>query len=467
MPHIESRCHDSAATDLARDILKTAQQDLLVSLRFLDVVCHRLNQHIVFHANPSGIDRQHLYCNPEDLIKGYQNDPRSASRLYLHMLLHGIFHHFSHRQLTNAFWHLACDMVTESVILKLDIPACRSPRDHSQRVALAPYEAALPTFTADHLFRHLLSHPPADPDRLATLFHRDHHLYWQDADALSNSGDTGEADRLLQSQAFDLLSAYQKEQPLNWEALTVEVDMAIEQMQGTLGTAAAAMKQHLSLLHPDAVDFDDFLRRFARLHDALQVDIDSFDPIFYTYGLNLYGRLPLIEPLETQEIEKIDEFVIAIDTSGSCSGEVVQAFLEKTCSLLKTRERFNHQINLYLFTCDCQIQDERHLTQLDDVQELLMQTPLKGFGGTDFRPVFARVAQLQEEGRLQHLRGLLYFTDGLGIYPKAVPPYDTGFVFLDQSPHLHDPDFPPWAMKVILSSDGLNVKSAASERRSL
>ena len=35
-----------------------------------------------------------------------------------------------------------------------------------------------------------------------------------------------------------------------------------------------------------------------------------------------YGNLPLIEPLEYKEVNRLEELVIAIDTSGSCSREM-------------------------------------------------------------------------------------------------------------------------------------------------
>ena len=38
---------------------------------------------------------------------------------------------------------------------------------------------------------------------------------------------------------------------------------------------------------------------------------------FYSYGLRVYGNLPLIEPLESREVKKIRDFVIVLDTSES------------------------------------------------------------------------------------------------------------------------------------------------------
>ena len=53
-----------------------------------------------------------------------------------------------------------------------------------------------------------------------------------------------------------------------------------------------------------------------------------------------YGNLPLIEPLEYKEVNRLEELVIAIDTSGSCSKELVRRFLGETYQILSTRENF-------------------------------------------------------------------------------------------------------------------------------
>jgi predicted metal-dependent peptidase len=50
--------------------------------------------------------------------------------------------------------------------------------------------------------------------------------------------------------------------------------------------------------------------------------------------------MPLIEPLEYKEVRRIKDFVIAIDTSGSVSGEEVQTFLQKTYNILLQENSF-------------------------------------------------------------------------------------------------------------------------------
>ena len=62
--------------------------------------------------------------------------------------------------------------------------------------------------------------------------------------------------------------------------------------------------------------------------------------------------------------------------------------------------------------------------------------------------------ELVGKQRFSRLKGLLYFTDGRGIYPVKRPVYDTAFVFMEQD--FLDVDVPSWAMKIILSPEDLD-----------
>ena len=39
-------------------------------------------------------------------------------------------------------------------------------------------------------------------------------------------------------------------------------------------------------------DYRKFLEKFAILKEEMQVDQDSFDYIFYNYGMEMYGNMP-------------------------------------------------------------------------------------------------------------------------------------------------------------------------------
>ena len=59
------------------------------------------------------------------------------------------------------------------------------------------------------------------------------------------------------------------------------------------------------------------------------------------------------------------------------------------------------------------------------------------------------------KGEFENLKGLIYFTDGYGIYPPAMPAYDTIFVFLNEDDK--KPEVPVWAIEVVLSEPDLEA----------
>lgn len=204
-------------------------------------------------------------------------------------------------------------------------------------------------------------------------------------------------------------------------------------------------------MNREKYDYTAFLRKFAVMGEAMKVNDDEFDYIFYTYGMKLFGNMPLIEPLEYKEVKRIREFVIAIDTSGSVAGELVQKFIQKTYNILKQEESFFTKINLHIIQCDAEIQEDVKITSQEEFDRYLATMQLRGFGGTDFRPVFAHVEELRKNREFTNLKGLIYFTDGYGTFPAQKPDYHTAFVFIRDE--YQNPDVPPWAIKLVLEPE--------------
>lgn len=162
----------------------------------------------------------------------------------------------------------------------------------------------------------------------------------------------------------------------------------------------------------------------------------------------MYENLLLLEPLEYKEVRRLREFVIAIDTSGSCSGKVVRQFLTETWEIFRERENFFEHMNIHILQCDCVIQEHVRITCQEEWQEYVDHVEVKGHGDTDFTPVFRLVDKMIREKELTNLKGLLYFTDGDGIYPDWIPSYETAFVFLNQE--LKKGKAPDWAEDLTL-----------------
>ncbi|MBQ8975618.1 MAG: metallopeptidase, partial [Oscillospiraceae bacterium] len=200
-------------------------------------------------------------------------------------------------------------------------------------------------------------------------------------------------------------------------------------------------------------DYSDFLRKFAVMGESMVINDDEFDYIYYTYGMRLFGNMPLVEPLEYKQVKRIREFVIAIDTSGSVKGELVQRFVQKTYNILKQQETFFTRINLHIIQCDAKVQEDVKITNQQDFDRYLTDMKLMGMGGTDYRPVFEYVEKLKANHEFTNLKGLIYFTDGFGTYPAKQPDYQTAFVFVNDD--LANPHVPVWAIKLILQSEDI------------
>ena len=241
----------------------------------------------------------------------------------------------------------------------------------------------------------------------------------------------------------------------DWEEIAKQIEMNLETFSKEWGEEAGSFIASLKVANAKRYDYSEFLRRFTMLSEEMKINDDEYDYVFYTYGLELYGNMPLVEPLEYKETQRIRDFVIAIDTSESCEGALVKRFVEHTFNIMKKQEDFAHSVNIHVIQCDAKVQADTRITDLRDVDDFMEGFFIRGMGGTDFRPVFGYVEDLRAKGELADMKGLIYFTDGLGTYPEAAPDYDAAFVFMDTGEH-HTPTVPPWAMKVLLDEEGIN-----------
>ncbi|MBQ8972415.1 MAG: hypothetical protein IJ074_04975 [Clostridia bacterium] len=238
-----------------------------------------------------------------------------------------------------------------------------------------------------------------------------------------------------------------------WRDIGERIQMDLETTATRMGSLAGNMLRELQIANRERIDYSEFLRRFMVLGEVARLNPDEFDPIYYTYGLGLYGNLPLIEPQETRETHRIRDFVIAIDTSGSTSGGLVARFLEVTQSILQGEENFFARINLHIVQCDAQIQEIVKITSQEDLREYIRGYQVKGMGGTDFRPVFEYIDEQLHRKTFDHLKGLIYLTDGYGTFPAKMPNYDAAFVFLREDPV--PPQVPPWVIRIQLNEEDI------------
>lgn len=461
------------AENLARDILILSRNTLLVNLRFLDAAISQLKLKKLGEIPTLATDGQFLYFNTWHVLNSYKLEKENPTRDYLHVIFHCLFHHpFVNKRVHHGCWDLACDIAAENALNELELPAVKNSRQAKQGNTIYELKCAFPLMTAEKIYRHYLDQNLSD-EQLAGIrldFYADDHSIWYQREkrkaARQKGGDkdagegeesqSSKGDNQDQGDTQDLSDAIAAlgEMIKTWKNISERAQVDIETASRKWGKQKGGLHQGLNQVNREKYDYASFLQRFSVLGEVMQLNDDEFDMVFYTYGLSLYKNLPLIEPLETKEVKRVKEFVIALDTSGSVQGRTVQTFVQKTYNILKQTENFFTRINVHIIQCDAAVQEDHKITTPEEFEQYIRTMTLRGFGGTDFRPVFTYVDQLIEDHEFENLKGLIYFTDGQGVYPTKKPEYDTAFVFLDED-YVEVPDVPYWAIKLVLSTDDI------------
>lgn len=449
--------YEKKINNLAEEVLNLSRNSLTVNLRFLDSAMSRLT-----HRSYDGTiatDGEYIYYDPRHVLRVYKYSKEMSVRNYLHMVFHCVFRHFFINALVNeTYWNLACDIAVENIINELDIPATKHKFDNEQKSVISELKNDVKQLTAEKLYRYFLDNKISEQDteKLETIFAADDHSKWYEVKlALSSNKNELSSDKdgklFLMIQSAQVIFEIRQNLCIIWEDISESMQIGLETFFKTRGDSSGSLVQNLKSVNREKYDYTNFLKQFAVSREAMKVNDDEFDYIFYTYGLQLYENMPLIEPLEYKDIKRIKEFVIAIDTSGSVAGDLVQRFVQKTYNVLKQEESFFTKINIHIIQCDSLIQEDVKITTQQEFDTYLERMELHGFGGTDFRPVFKFVDELIRQGEFTDLRGLIYFTDGYGVFPKSQPNYKTAFVFIEDDYEI--PEVPVWAIKLILQSE--------------
>ena len=416
---------------LGKEILRTARNELYLKMRYLDVALSSLRFQMDGEIGSIGTDGQGLYFHPGWLGGAYREDRKNVNRAYLHIVLHCLFGHLYLRGKRDPlFWDLACNIAVESIIDSLSYPCVRRAPSWLRKDVYRRLKSSTKVLTAQKIYKSLTAWGMSEKKRmeLDAEFGADSHLYWPDPEE-NKKRPPNETEN-------------------NWKQISEQMELNLDTFAQEEASASGDLLEELRVANKKRYDYREFLRKFSVWREEIGVDDDSFDYAFYHYGLSMYGNMPLIEPQETKEVKKIEEFVIVVDTSMSCSGDLVRKFLEETYDVLSENESFFRKVHIRILQCDEQVQEDVRIERQEDWERYMQELKLYGGGGTDFRPAFAYIDSLIEQGAFQNLRGVIYFTDGYGTYPSRMPSYETAFVFIDDGSG--DIRTPAWAIRLVL-----------------
>ncbi len=422
-------------TALGKEILTTARSDLYLSLRFLDAALSGLDYATSPLITATATDGEYLYFQPQYLFRTFDENPVLVNRAYLHNLLHCLFSHlYMEAGPDRDLWNLCCDICVEAIIDSLDLPCLRKiPSDVREQTFHFIQEQKITLYTPGKLY-YLLEGSVFYTHRKLLLeqdFCIDSHEFWP--------------------RKNERQKQQKPQQEEKWQELTDKTRTNMETFQRRAGTTAGQLRETLKLSYQSHMPYDHFLRRFAAWQENLHINEEEFDTAYYTLGMELYGSIPLIEPLEYKEEKKIRNLVIAIDTSGSVHGTPIRRFLSETLAILQNSRRFFRNSQIHLLQFDTIVQEDLLITSHEQFAALTESFTVKGFGGTDYCCVFHYIS----ENLPAKLQGLMILTDGYGTYPSSPPPYPVAFLLADflneTTSHTREPahdHVPPWAIRL-------------------
>ncbi len=389
-----------------------------------------------------------LFYSPEHVLKRYGQNPESLQRDLLHVILHNMYlHPVLMRKRSERHWNLACDLTVERILDSWKIRGLERPGADFRSYQLKELKLPRHWNSVETMYQTLLEQYPSMEKlaQLEELNRVDDHCRWvlyrekADEDFKKAAGEGGEG-QAGQGDGKAFMDT--------WERLKKEWNPQMGEEHNRAGNQSGSGSQKTPVKKEKEFDYRSFLEEFMVCQEEVELDLDSIDYLPYWYSRNHYKDIVLIEPLEYREVHKLDEMVIAIDTSGSCSGKIVRRFLQETWSILTESGNFFKKMHVHIIQCDSAIQEHVVVHSREEFQEYMEDVTVKGLGGTDFRPVFELVQKMIDEKELLNLKALLYFTDGDGVYPKDPPSFETAFIFLNRA--YEKQKIPEWGIRLNL-----------------
>jgi len=399
--------------ELAKEMVENCRTDLCMDLRFMTRPVLALETVLLDGDGPYHYDSGHLYFHVDRVISDFSKDPNIISRVIAHMVMHLVL---GHNEVNDDMFHdLAEDMIVEYSLDMLNTPHISLPHADDRMFVFERLLKKAGAPTPDQFAEELAQVSEWQISTYPPLFCIDSHT---SRDGVENP---------------------------EWKEMSAQMMVEIEGFSKNLSDRAGALMRVLRLRNRKQTDYRAFLRKFLTTRERIKLNVDEFDPAYYSYGIQLYGNIPLIDAVEQSNSPMIEDFVIAVDTSGSTMRGPVVSFIEDVYTIMEQCE-ISKRTNLHIIQCDDNVRSDDVVKSRGDMKKLIDNFELKGGNSTDFRPVFYYVDSLREEGAFNNLRGLIYFTDGMGTYPTKKPDYPVAFLFCDD--RFLDIDVPMWAMKV-------------------
>jgi len=408
---------------LAEKIMQKIIRDTASEYEFLQQSFYMLKLEECKDIDTFAVDYSTLYYNCSHVIELYKRKKQKLLESVLHSVLHCIMLHPSMDYEDEELFDKAADIYTAHFINKFKDKNTDSIftgdkvdmffRENDFQSVADIYKYGLQDKRARKKITHI-----ADGKKL------DEHCFWRKKDSTEEE----------KAQEIPELEK-------NWIQIAYS---AMGERTELYGLCPGSGEMRLKSKKKSKISYKEYLRQFAQ-KEVLEEDPETLDLMMYTTGFEIYEDMPIVEFCEQREFGSVSDIIVAMDCSGSCTGEIAEDFLSQLIKIFEDM-CITGRVNLRLVLFDTEIQSEYKIKNRRDADKIFEDFLSKGFGGTDFNCVFDYADKLKKDC---NVKGLFFFSDGMGDFPSIEKKYKTVFFIPKSSLCGFQNDIPAWVEQVV------------------
>ena len=262
--------------EICTEIWKGAKEELYLSMRFFDVILNRMDCVQNPHMRGVGTDGLAVYYETDAVLSMYKSNRVLVNRTYLHMVFHCLLLHFQIPPSIldtegETYWNLACDIIVESMLDSLNYRSVRKYVPPQRKNLYHRLKEKYPVLTVKNVYFSLREMELSEEmfRKLELEFYADNHSLWKE----------------------DVSPKTAMERERQWKEDREKLQTEMETFGKEPSEHAQSVLEQVKVENRERYDYRKFLRKFAVLKEEIKVDMDTFDYIFYHYGMEHYGNM--------------------------------------------------------------------------------------------------------------------------------------------------------------------------------
>ena len=171
-------------SELAGKIIKLTAMRLKTKVPWL-IEAIRLPESSFDSEQASGTDGNRLCWNAQEVCRIYAEAPVLLERRYLHLVIHLLYlHPYRRKKETERYWWLACDLLTEYRMDRMNVPGFERPIPVSRSRVYRRLKEEKVVLQEHPLTAWLAEQKPETIQELEAVFRKDDHTYWRQSEGI-------------------------------------------------------------------------------------------------------------------------------------------------------------------------------------------------------------------------------------------------------------------------------------------